>query len=281
MINQAADRCVQISFYHWGEPLLNKDLCAACRYAADRGLWTTVHSNLSLKIESLAHRVVAAGLCNLVVSCDGATQEVYEKYRVGGNVDLVFANMRAIVDEKRRVGSKFPWITSKFLIFDHNWHEMELFRERSLEAGADEVLFAPAGMGGIYLTERAGTGSNFDLKKLDWVETPPSEGRVCSEPWDHFVMDHDGATFPCCLPFRDEDLFVALEEADRMSIMEMWNHENFVRIREFFLGKPGYHKEGLPGACATCSLPLAFESRQRAVHTCKPSPADPSADCHG
>ena len=86
-----------------------------------------MHANLSINVENLAQKLVANGLCNLVVPGDGATQESTEKYRVRGKVDLVFQNMRAIADKKRRVGSKLPWITSKFLIFDHNWHEMKLF----------------------------------------------------------------------------------------------------------------------------------------------------------
>jgi hypothetical protein len=78
-------------------------------------------------------------------------------------------------------------------------------------------------------------------------------------------MDHDGGTFPCCLPFRDEDLFVTPEEAERLSIMEMWNHKNYVQTRDFFLGRSGDRPEDLPGACKTCSLPADFENRRNGV----------------
>jgi MoaA/NifB/PqqE/SkfB family radical SAM enzyme len=256
--DQAESRGIQINLYHKGEPLLNKEFYPACRYAADRGLWTTIHSNLSLRLDNLAEKIVAAGLCNLVVSCDGATQETYEKYRVQGDVDLVFANMQAIANEKRRVASKLPWITAKFLIFDHNWHEMKMFRDRALECGANEVLFAPAGMGGFYDTRRGGTGRDFDLKRLDWVTAPPLPNTGGGDPGDHLVMDHDGATFPCCLPFRDQDLFVTPEESSRMTIMEMWNHPNYLRVRDFFLRKSTAAADTLPGACSSCSIPARF-----------------------
>jgi MoaA/NifB/PqqE/SkfB family radical SAM enzyme len=258
VIDEAYPRALQINFYHWGESLLNKDFYEACAHAAERGLWTTVHSNLSHKMPDLAEKVLRSRLHNLVISCDGATQEVYEKYRVRGDVDLVFDNLAAIAKLKKTTQSSFPWITAKFLIFDHNWHEMKAFRERAQAAGADEVMFAPAGMEGVYKTLRVGTGHEFNLDDLKWVkrDSPTS----CSEMWDHFIMDYDGATWPCCIPFRTEDLFVSAEEANSLSLMEQWNHPNYVKARAYFADRAGKTSPDLPSPCDTCGITYAREA---------------------
>jgi hypothetical protein len=260
VIDQSANYSLQVSFYHWGEALLSKDFYPACSYADQKGLWTTVHSNLSFQVKDLAQKVVQSGLRNLVVSCDGASQEVYERYRVGGEVDLVFKNLRSIADEKRRVGSSHPWITAKFLVFDHNWHEMRAFRERALAAGADEVLFGAAGMGGIYKTHKAGTGRNFDLKELRWVTPEPGP---CSETWDYFGLDWDGGVYPCCLVFREEDLFVEPKKDGVLQVMKEWNNEKYRLVREFYLGGSGKGVAELPSPCNTCILSFAHQKRER------------------
>lgn len=250
IIERVSGKTIQVNFYNWGEPLLNREVFSACAFAAKLGLWTTIHSNLSIRVPGLAESVLDSKLCNLVVSCDGATQETYEKYRVRGNVDLVFENLRAIVAERTRRRTQFPWITAKFLVFDHNWHEMKLFRDRALAVGADEILFAAAGMGGPYRTKRIATGQDFDLKLLKWTSRPASPR--CHEIWESLTFDHDGAVFPCCMTYRDRDLFFNPEQTRDRSIMELWNDEKLQSMRSFFLGKSDIAVKDLPAPCATC-----------------------------
>jgi MoaA/NifB/PqqE/SkfB family radical SAM enzyme len=50
-ISKSYKYTVQIGFYNWGEPLLNKEFYDACSYARKKGLWTLVHSNLSFQVK--------------------------------------------------------------------------------------------------------------------------------------------------------------------------------------------------------------------------------------
>ena len=140
VIDQITRRCFQINFFNNGEPLLNDEFYNASAYAVRKGLWTIIHSHLNVKDDDLPRKLIESGLHNLTVSCDGATQEVYGQYRRGGNLDLVLENMQKIAAEKRKRGVNFPWIVAKFLVFDHNWHEIGMFKEKALETGADEVV---------------------------------------------------------------------------------------------------------------------------------------------
>jgi len=249
IIDQICRWSLQLNFHHLGEPLLNNDFYAACDYAVGKGLWTVIHSNLSMKTKDLAQRIVSSRLCNLVVSCDGVTQEVYEKYRVGGDVELVFRNMRAVAEEKRKRGSRFPWITAQFLVFEHNWHEMESFRDRALSAGADEVLFLPGCRNGAPKSGRVGTDEVFSLSELNWVkrESPAT----CWDLWDSLLITYDGGIFPCCFSYQDADLFVTPPASSARTIADHWNCENYRTARRFFLGNSTRRKD-LPCPCRDC-----------------------------
>ncbi len=254
IIDQICRWSLQLSFHHVGEPLLNDDFYAACDYAVRKGLWTVIHSNLSMKSEDLAQRIVSSRLCNLVVSCDGVTQEVYEQYRVGGDVELVFRNMRAVAEEKRRRGARLPWITAQFLVFEHNWHEMKSFQERARSAGADEVLFLPGCRNGAPKSGRVGTDEVFSLSELNWVQR--ESPATCWDLWDSLLITYDGGVFPCCFSYRDVDLFVTPQRPGERAVADYWNCEKYRTMRSFFLGNSPRLKD-LPHPCNSCGRTLA------------------------
>jgi len=78
--------------YNRGEPFLHKDILSMIRYAHERRLATAISSNLTILPDGGGKAVVQSGLDDLVVSCDGLTQETYETYRRGGNLERVLSN---------------------------------------------------------------------------------------------------------------------------------------------------------------------------------------------
>jgi pyruvate-formate lyase-activating enzyme len=263
VIDQVCKKSLQINFHNQGEPLLNEDFYVACAYAVEKGLWTAIHSNLNIRAENLAQKIVSSRLCNLVVSCDGATQEVYEKYRVGGDLELVFRNIGAIAREKRESNSPFPWITAQFLVFEHNWHQMGSFRERALSAGADELLFLPGCRNGTSRSGRVGAEQVFSLSALDWI--PRESPRICWDLWDSLLLTYDGGVYPCCFAFRDTDLFVAPEEPGERAIARYWNCRAFRTMRSFFRGR-SFPRQDLPLLCRDCARTLACRERRDTGH---------------
>jgi radical SAM protein with 4Fe4S-binding SPASM domain len=207
----------------------------------------------------LQKKIVEAGLNNLTVSCDGLTQETYEKYRVGGKIDVVIKNIQAIAKEKSRRGVNYPWITVKFLIFDHNWHEIRDFKNEMLKYGANDVLFVPAGVGGFYESNTIDSNKIFSLEDLEWKKKKPHP--ACLELWDGITIDFDGSVFPCCMAFREEDIFVNSVNALSNSMLQIWNDEKFVKMRKFF--KNGKRDIVIPNPCNNCARVFAKERSYR------------------
>ena len=269
VIDQVCGKCLQVSFHNLGEPLLNEDFYAACDYAVGKGLWTVIHSNLNIRSPDLARRIIASRLCNLVISCDGATQEVYEQYRVGGDVELVFRNLSDIARERRRAGRRLPWITAQFLVFEHNWQQMRPFQERALAAGADEILFLPGNRNGAFQSGHAAADLIFRLSELDWVEREPV--RLCCDLWDTLIVTYDRGLYPCCFAYRDSDLFSGPQEADAATILERWNGPAYRAARRFFLGR-ALGRQDLPEPCRECRRAAACDRDRE-------HPADAATPC--
>lgn len=225
-----------VVFYNWGEPLLNKRIARLVSAAKRYLLNTSLSTNLSLPFD--ADALVASGLNYLFLSIDGATQATYERFRRGGKLDLVLENVRRIVDAKRRFGSRVPWVTWKYLTFEHNLHEVKLAQRLAEELGVDQFSVAtPFGVEwddpairaarsdreGATVFERGGAPKG----PLDtWEEFALDPARVAAEfvrPWSSrlpvdaadeesrtqsgtcrwlyqsLTIDARGRLFPCCM----------------------------------------------------------------------------------
>ncbi len=68
------------------------------------GIGTATSSNMNLvhKDVDYLYQVVDSGLDHLVLSIDGTTQEVYEQYRRGGNLEHVLRNVKEIAAYKKQ-----------------------------------------------------------------------------------------------------------------------------------------------------------------------------------
>lgn len=263
LVDEVRGTALQLGFFHWGEPLLNKTTYQAIEYAVQQGLWTVVSTNLSFPIERWLHPIFQSGLHDIVISCDGTTQDVYERYRKGGDVELVFENLRRLRARRDELGRRTPYLRAKMIVFEHNWHQIEEFRARSLAAGADEVAFAFGYGGESYRTGANGGGHYFDLRRLEWIDKQP-EGK-CTEIWKELFVGHDGAAFACCLGYRDEDLFGAPVRGADLDVRALWNNERFRASRRFFL--EGGSSEGMPAGCQSCAY---VRGREAAGHLTEP-----------
>jgi pyruvate-formate lyase-activating enzyme len=133
-----------ITLCNYGEPLLNRSTPAFIQLAKKYLLRTMLSTNLSVgRFDANAY--VEAGLDFLVMSIDGATQPVYQQFRRNGNIELVFQNIRKLVEAKRRLGKQTPILNWQFLAFNHNQHEIPLAIETARDLGVDLITISRPG----------------------------------------------------------------------------------------------------------------------------------------
>jgi len=103
---------------------MHNDVTELAAYAHSVNIAVTFPTNLSVRLnDHMIDKIVNSGLDAIYVSLDGASEETYSKYRVGGDSLSVLRNVRSIGDAKRKYGSKTPQVIWKFVVFDYNKHE--------------------------------------------------------------------------------------------------------------------------------------------------------------
>jgi len=140
-LNIYAPYACYVFLYNYGEPFLNPLTPAFIKKSKDYLLNVIISSNLSIPHLN-CRSIVESRLDTLIVSLDGASQEVYSKYRRNGNIDIVFDNIRSLVSEKEKTGSTRPYIIWQYLVFEHNSHEINKAKKIASDIGVNELYLA-------------------------------------------------------------------------------------------------------------------------------------------
>ncbi|HTY13525.1 MAG TPA: radical SAM/SPASM domain-containing protein [Candidatus Omnitrophota bacterium] len=236
----------KIYYYNWGEPFLNREVLKMVRLASERGIETDISSNLSLR-EIDAEAIIRSGLDHLVVSIDGATQEVYEKYRIGGELELVLANIRAIQIAKNKLGSAKPTVYWQFLVSRINEHEIEAAKR--LAAGLGTPIYFNEM---IVLEDSWKPGAHDDLKLHDYLGGSDPEAyerseralprkvkdivlhpwvmNLCRQTFELMIIGFNGDVYPCCSVYNKEARVGNLLE---QSLNEVWNGKWYRDCRRY------------------------------------------------
>ena len=143
-IDQVSRDLFYLVFYFQGEPYLNPEFLDMVRYASLKRIYTATSTNAHYLNDENAKKTVESGLDRLIISIDGTTQQVYQQYRVGGNLDKVIAGAKNIVAWKKRLGSRKPFVIFQFLVVKPNEHQVEEIKILAKEIGVDEVRFKTA-----------------------------------------------------------------------------------------------------------------------------------------
>jgi MoaA/NifB/PqqE/SkfB family radical SAM enzyme len=125
--------------YNYGEPLLHKRFPDFVRLSKKYLLFTTTSTNLSMPLDD-TDSIVASGLDRMILSIDGTTQPVYERYRRKGELKLVLDNVRKLASSKKKLGSAAPCLVWQFLTFEHNAHEVDDAIRLARQLGVNEIL---------------------------------------------------------------------------------------------------------------------------------------------
>ncbi len=266
MLKLYGPTAIGVHFFNYGEPLLNLNTPKYIRQAKSYLLRTSVSTSLSVRrFDPEAY--VESGLDFMHLSIDGATQPVYERFRRKGNLDLVFDNLRKLVETRRKLRRCLPLLSWNFLAFEHNAHEIPQARRLARKIGVNEFrVSTPFGMNwddpGIRPAAVRPSVQRFDplfVLKLflygnakptsvdtetiegaferPWNEdgasdAGPSPGHTCHWLYKNTVMDATGRIMPCCAaPGRDKNLvFGTLEDSGG----DPFNTEFYREARSFF-----------------------------------------------
>lgn len=233
IVDDIADYIYHININGMGEPLLNENICEMISFAKANHIYVDLYTNLQIENQDLIEGLVEAGLDAILISCDGATKEVYEKYRVRGDFERLLSNIKVLVEKKKRAKSSKPEVNIQYILFEHNENQLPQITKlvRSLQADnliikrpflfwgneKDASVFLPKNEQ-VNMYRRHGA-------KLRWQGKTKSK---CDLLWGSSVILADGAVVPCCF---DYDGKVFFGNVNQDSFRAIWNNPSYRSFR--------------------------------------------------
>jgi radical SAM protein with 4Fe4S-binding SPASM domain len=232
-IDQLYKNLVYINFYFQGEPFIHPGIFEMISYAKSKKIYSSTSTNAHFLTEAAAEKTVKSGLDRLIISIDGTTQEVYEQYRVNGQLSKVIEGTKNIVKKKKELQSNTPQIIFQFLVVKPNQHQIEDVKKMALDLGVDEVRFKTAQVYSPsenhpliptiekYSRYRKNQNGTFSLKnKME---------NHCLRMWSSAVITWDGKVVPCCF---DKDAKHQLGDLKNEQFQNIWKSPVYQSFRK-------------------------------------------------
>lgn len=240
IFDQLKEYVFSVALYNWGEPLLNKEIFSIVNYTTQNGVGSTLHSNFNLLDEEMAEELVTSGLTHIYLSIDGSTQEVYQKYRVKGDLEVVLRNIQLLNSAKKKHKSVFPFVTWKFLSFPHNIHQVNEAEKLAKRFDVDNFEVFKAN---TVLTDIYDEANRYKTEASNMTQEPS----YCKSLWQSLYISPKGQVFPCSLAFRETERFGNIFETP---LTEIWNNTSYINARKLFTTE--VLKSDVPMPCRGC-----------------------------
>jgi radical SAM protein with 4Fe4S-binding SPASM domain len=233
VLDQLSSHLIYLNLYFQGEPLLHPSFFDLVKMARKKGIFTNTSSNAHYFTEEKAEFLVDSGLDRLIVSIDGTTQEVYESYRVGGELEKVLDGTRFLVEAKKKMKSKSPLIFFQFLVNRQNEGQIGEARNLTRSIGVDGILFKSMQI--LDLSKPSPflpRNSKYSRYKSNSDGSMSLRGKFedeCWRMWSGAVITWDGKVVPCCF---DKDAEHRMGDLSENSFDEVWNGEGYRTFRK-------------------------------------------------
>lgn len=232
LLDEVQPFCGVMQFHFQGEPLLNQDLPIYIAMAHKARIYTLLSTNAQMLTKPLAEELIDAGLNEIIISMDGVTQETYEQYRVGGDIDKVKQALRYLADYKASTKSGIK-ITLQCLCLKTNEHEWNWLMKHYKDLGATDFVLKPAQ---FYDFEHGNpmmpTNEHFSryiLGQDGLYHLKKKLHNHCPRLWWYCVVAANGDVLPCCF---DKDHEYVFGNIQKQSFREIWFGEKAQQFRK-------------------------------------------------
>ncbi len=245
----------ELSLFNYGESLLNPEIINMIKYAKKSGIKkVNMHTNGLLLEKKLAQKLVKSGIDYINFSVDGASNKTYQKYRIGGDLNVVVKNVSYFLKLRKKLKLKNPIVSMQFIVMKHNQHEVAEFAKTWRNFGADEINFKTfnAYMSGYedrghnlkYLPEKSNFTryKTFEAKELSELY----KTKHCVWVWENLVINSNGDISLCCHDFNAKFSLGNILRDDNW-----WNNESRRKLQT----KIQSHKNNL---CKHCNIGILY-----------------------
>lgn len=226
VVDQAADHdCHAITLASRGEPTLHKRFGEMLLYIHDKGILDVkINTNATRLTEKLCHEILSADVATVTLSVDATTKETYERIRVRGKFDQVLGNIERFnkIRSNDYPNSKTTTRISGVAVQDtQSPEEMQKF----WSGRVDQVSIRK------------------EVPRWDsYGNLPYRNESICNLLYERVYVWYDGTCNPCDFDYKS---YLALGDATKSSISDIWLGERYQKLREA-------HETGCRGKVVPC-----------------------------
>ncbi len=235
LIDQISAESFSVHLYLQGESYINKHLYEMISYARQKNLYVSISTNGSFVQKNNVEWIISKAPDRLIFSMDGIDEEAYQQYRVGGTFAQADAALRLLIETKKKLKSKTPYIELQFIVMKTNEHQVDAVLRYGKQLGVDKVALktmqiASAENAKVFLPENQ-KYSRYVLDGNDLIIKSKLKNE-CFALWKTSVVTWDGVIIPCCF---DKDATYPLGNLNEKSFLEIWHSESYQQFRKDIL----------------------------------------------
>jgi len=225
-----------LMIYFQGEPFMNKQFFELVKHAVSKKIFTATSTNGHFLNDYNAKQTVESGLDRLIISLDGTDQESYSAYRINGNFEKVINGIKNVIEWKKKLRSKKPYIILQFLVHRTNEHRIAEIQELSKHLEVDELQLKTAQFydfknGNLLMPDN--TKYSRYIKNADGTFSLKNKIKNhCLRMWQSLVITWDGKVVPCCF---DKDATHQMGDLNKSSFNEIWRSNDYKALRKQIL----------------------------------------------
>jgi len=246
----------QIELSNNGEVFLNPDLIRILRYAKKHSIDISISNgtNFNYVRSDVMEGLVRYGVKQICISIDGACQNVYSKYRVGGNFDKVISNIKKLCEYKEKYNTVYPELVWQYILMEHNEKDIELAKHISQKFHMN-ILYK-LDWDGRYIPKdpaqvKQVTGLT-TFNRIDWKKRTGKAyvSDMCQQMIFRPQINYDGRLLGCCGVYLDDWNINVFQNSFIRSLNE---GSYFQALIDFLTGTPN---KQLNSICSHCSAKL-------------------------
>jgi MoaA/NifB/PqqE/SkfB family radical SAM enzyme len=200
----------EIGLFAGAEPLTCKWLDQYITFCKDLGYeYLYISTNGALGSPEKFRQLLDAGLSSIKFSVNGGDRETYKVVHGRDDFDKVIANIRW-VNEYRKTIPRKVYLGVSFVGMPHSKHTFESLKD-TIAPEVDEIIYYEA--------------SNQSGQMSDLPDPPY---RDCHLPFNKAHISLEGYIKACC---NDYENYLAVDDLNKMTLMEAWHSEIFQRLR--------------------------------------------------
>ena len=241
-----------IDLFLAGEPLLNKNVFKMARYAADKGKKVLISTNATF-LDKYVDEALDSGVDRIMLAIDGATEEVYLKYRINGDFKRSLKSIKMLCDRRKGKKASRPEIIIQFIVMKHNEHQIDDMIKLGKDLGVDRVELKSASLNSLKTEDE-----KMKLKD-DWLPANQEYSRYTVDG-NNIKIKHDpnycywiwssaihwnGDITTCCYDMNGDHTF--------LNVFKMNGYQNAWKSKEYGKARKDMLKRRLK-LCKTCNI---------------------------